>query len=123
MECLDSLLSKVHDIINPRLSSGSIELNAQRLHHKLEVSRLTTEAYKTAVKKAKEHILDGDIHQVVLSQRFVRRTFSDPFDVYRALSIVDPSPFMAYIQVRGCILVASSPHILTYACKKVKLSL
>uniref|UniRef100_A0A803KRK9 Anthranilate synthase n=1 Tax=Chenopodium quinoa TaxID=63459 RepID=A0A803KRK9_CHEQI len=98
MECLDSLLSKVHDIINPRLSSGSIELNTQRLHHKLEVSRLTTEAYKTAVKKAKEHILDGDIHQVVLSQRFVRRTFSDPFDVYRALSIVDPSPFMAYIQ-------------------------
>ncbi|XP_021720701.1 anthranilate synthase alpha subunit 2, chloroplastic-like [Chenopodium quinoa] len=120
MECLDSLLSKVHDIINPRLSSGSIELNTQRLHHKLEVSRLTTEAYKTAVKKAKEHILDGDIHQVVLSQRFVRRTFSDPFDVYRALSIVDPSPFMAYIQVRGCILVASSPHILTYVGKKGK---
>lgn len=52
-----------------------------------------------AILKAKEHILGGDILQVFLSQRFIRRTFSDPFDVYRALSIVDPSPFMAYIQV------------------------
>ena len=45
-------------------------------------------------------MLAGDALQVVLSQRFERRTFSDPFEVYRALSIVDPNPFMAYIQVR-----------------------
>ncbi|KNA24153.1 hypothetical protein SOVF_018520 [Spinacia oleracea] len=120
MKRLDSLLSKVHDITNPRLSSGSLELNTQRLHQKLEALCLTSEAYKMAILKAKEHILGGDILQVFLSQRFIRRTFSDPFDVYRALSIVDPSPFMAYIQVRGCTLVASSPQILSYVDEKGK---
>ncbi|XP_048490118.1 anthranilate synthase alpha subunit 2, chloroplastic isoform X2 [Beta vulgaris subsp. vulgaris] len=118
---LDSLLSKIHNIVNPRLSSGSIELNAQRLRTQLEVSRMTSEAYKTAMLKAKEKMLTGsDTCQVVLSQRFERRTFSDPFEVYRVLSVVEPNPFMAYIQVRGCIFVASSPHILTYVDKHGK---
>ncbi|CAO2840824.1 unnamed protein product [Amaranthus hypochondriacus] len=115
---LNALLSKIHDIVNPRLLSGSIEPRAQKLHRKLEVSSVRSEAYKTAVVKAKEHMLAGDALQVVLSQRFERRTFSDPFEVYRALSIVDPNPFMAYIQVRGAIFVASSPEILTYVDKK-----
>ena len=60
---------------------------------------MTTEAYKEAVLQAKEHILAGDIFQIVLSQRFERRTFADPFEVYRALRIVNPSPYMTYLQV------------------------
>lgn len=52
--------------------------------------------------QAKEHILAGDIFQIVLSQRFERRTFADPFEVYRALRIVNPSPYMTYLQV--CLL-------------------
>lgn len=61
---------------------------------------MTSEAYKTAMLKAKEQMLTGgDTRQVVLSQRFERRTFSDPFEVYRVLSVVEPNPFMAYIQV------------------------
>ncbi|KAL2898699.1 Anthranilate synthase alpha subunit 1 chloroplastic [Bienertia sinuspersici] len=99
---LDSLLSKVHDVVNPRLSSGSIEPNAKRLDCKLEVSCMTSDEYKTAVLKAKEHMLASDLLHVVLSQRFVRRTFSNPFEV------------------RGCILVASSPHVSTYDDKKGK---
>ena len=50
--------------------------------------------------EAKEHILAGDIFQIVLSQRFERRTFADPFEVYRALRVVNPSPYLSYIQVR-----------------------
>ena len=50
--------------------------------------------------QAKEHILAGDIFQIVLSQRFERRTFADPFEVYRALRIVNPSSYMTYLQVR-----------------------
>lgn len=64
------------------------------------------------VLEAKEHILAGDIFQIVLSQRFEKRTFADPFEVYRALRVVNPSPYMSYLQARGCILVASSPEIL-----------
>lgn len=60
---------------------------------------MTSEAYKKAVSQAKEHILAGDIFQIVLSQRFERRTFADPFEVYRALRIVNPSPYMTYLQV------------------------
>lgn len=60
---------------------------------------MTSEAYKDAVLQAKEHILSGDIFQIVLSQRFERRTFADPFEVYRALRVVNPSPYMTYLQV------------------------
>ncbi|CAM8955335.1 unnamed protein product [Rhodiola kirilowii] len=40
-------------------------------------------------------------------------TYADPYEVYRALRVVNPSPHMAYLQARGCILVGSSPEILT----------
>jgi hypothetical protein len=64
---------------------------------------MTAEAYKEAVLQAKEHIKAGDIFQIVLSQRFERRTFADPFEVYRALRVVNPSPYMTYLQVYDCI--------------------
>jgi len=54
----------------------------------------------------------GDIFQLVLSQRYERRTFATPFEVYRALRVVNPSPYMVYMQARGCIIVSSSPEIL-----------
>lgn len=60
---------------------------------------MSSDEYKNAVLQAKEHILAGDIFQIVLSQRFERRTFADPFEVYRALRIVNPSPYMTYLQV------------------------
>ena len=62
--------------------------------------------------KTKEHIKAGDVFQLVLSQRFERRTFADPFEIYRALRVVNPSPYMVYMQSRGCIIVSSSPEIL-----------
>ena len=64
------------------------------------------------VERAKEYIRAGDIFQVVLGQRFHRESAADPFDVYRALRVVNPSPYMVYLQAEGCILVASSPEIL-----------
>lgn len=65
----------------------------------LKNSNMTRDEYKKAVVKAKEHILSGDIFQIVLSQRFERRTFAVPFEVYRALRVVNPSPYMTYMQV------------------------
>ncbi|MED6179799.1 Allatostatin [Stylosanthes scabra] len=118
MERLETLVSRVHDIITPRLPAGSIKLHTRLFGPKLEMSNMTSEEYKQAVLQAKEHILAGDIFQIVLSQRFERRTFADPFEVYRALRIVNPSPYMTYLQARGSILVASSPEILTRVKKK-----
>ncbi|CAH9074716.1 unnamed protein product [Cuscuta europaea] len=113
MNRLESLMSRVHDIVPPRLSAGSINLRTSLFGSQLKNSTMTSKEYQEAVLKAKEHILAGDIFQIVLSQRFERRTFADPFEVYRALRVVNPSPYMTYLQARGCILVASSPEILT----------
>ncbi|KAK2967048.1 hypothetical protein RJ640_015268 [Escallonia rubra] len=118
MRRLETLVSRVHDIDLPRLAAGSIKLDTSLRGPSLKKSTMTSEAYKEAVLQAKEHILAGDIFQIVLSQRFERRTFADPFEVYRALRIVNPSPYMTYLQARGCILVASSPEILTRVKKR-----
>ncbi|XP_019233823.1 PREDICTED: anthranilate synthase alpha subunit 2, chloroplastic isoform X1 [Nicotiana attenuata] len=118
MTRLEALMSRVHDIVPPRLASGSIKLHTSQFGTSLKKSTMTREDYQKAVLNAKEHILAGDIFQIVLSQRFERRTFADPFEVYRALRIVNPSPYMTYLQARGCILVASSPEILTRVKKK-----
>ncbi len=75
-------------------------------------SNLTRAQHAAMVAKALEYIRAGDIFQVVLGQRFERRSLADPFDVYRALRAVNPSPYMTYLQAHGCILVASSPEIL-----------
>ncbi len=72
----------------------------------------TREEHRAMIEKAKGYIRQGDIFQVVLGHRFERRANADPFDVYRALRAVNPSPYMVYMQTRGCILVASSPEIL-----------
>ncbi|MEM8757649.1 MAG: anthranilate synthase component I [Planctomycetota bacterium] len=75
-------------------------------------SNTTREQYEAAVERAIEYTRAGDIFQVVLGQRFERESPADPFDVYRALRAVNPSPYMGYMQTPGCILVAASPEIL-----------
>ncbi|XP_058207236.1 anthranilate synthase alpha subunit 1, chloroplastic-like isoform X2 [Rhododendron vialii] len=115
---LEKLASRVLDIDPPRLSPGSVDINAQS-GACFKKSNMTSEEYKSTVVQAKEHIFAGDIFQIVLSQRFERRTFADPFEVYRALRVVNPSPYMTYLQARGCILVASSPEILTRVKKNI----
>uniref|UniRef100_A0A7S0G3H3 anthranilate synthase n=1 Tax=Rhodosorus marinus TaxID=101924 RepID=A0A7S0G3H3_9RHOD len=76
------------------------------------VSNMTKEQYEKAVLDCKEYILQGDAFQIVYSQRFERNSKSHPFSVYRAMRIVNPSPYMIYMQCKGCVLVASSPEIL-----------
>ncbi|GLT31454.1 hypothetical protein SLA2020_061890 [Shorea laevis] len=113
MKHLDKLASRLQDANLPKLSAGSVNLPTRQFGASLKKSNMTSDKYKKAVLQAKEHIQAGDIFQIVLSQRFERRTFADPFEIYRSLRVVNPSPYMAYLQARGCILVASSPEILT----------
>ncbi|XP_028803747.1 anthranilate synthase alpha subunit 1, chloroplastic-like [Neltuma alba] len=112
-ERLEKLVARLQDSIPPKLCPGSVKLHTRQFGAPLKNSNMTSEEYKDAVLQAKDHIQAGDIFQIVLSQRFERITFADPFDIYRALRVVNPSPYMAYLQARGCILVASSPEILT----------
>ncbi|KAF8402680.1 hypothetical protein HHK36_010769 [Tetracentron sinense] len=114
MKRLEMLLSRVQDIDPPRLSAGSVKLCTRLSGPSLKMSSMTSEAYKKAVLLAKEHILAGDIFQIVLSQRFERRTFADPFEVYRALRVVNPSPYMTYLQVR--LLFSEVLHYFSFIC-------
>ncbi len=66
--------------------------------------------YEAAVDVAKEHILAGDIFQVVLAQRFGFSTSADPLDVYRTLRQVNPSPYMYYVREDELTLVGCSPE-------------
>jgi anthranilate synthase component 1 len=66
--------------------------------------------YQRAVAVAKEHILAGDIFQVVLAQRFDVELDADPFDVYRVLRQVNPSPYMYFLRHPAVTLVGSSPE-------------
>ncbi len=68
--------------------------------------------YQRMVEIAKEHIRAGDIFQVVPSQRFSVRTGADPFDVYRVLRVVNPSPYMYFLRLPGVTLAGSSPEVL-----------
>ncbi len=68
--------------------------------------------YLAAVRKAKRYIRAGDIFQVVLSQRFAARNSADPFEIYRALRVVNPSPYMYFLRLNEVAVVGSSPEML-----------
>lgn len=75
-------------------------------------SNMTKGTFKKIVRKAKEYIARGDIIQVVLSQRLMTKINAHPFDIYRALRNVNPSPYMFYLSFGDLKLVGSSPEIL-----------
>ena len=68
--------------------------------------------YLNSVMKAKEYIAAGDIFQVVLSQRFEVDLKTSPFEIYRALRIVNPSPYMYFLKMPDASIVGSSPEML-----------
>jgi len=68
--------------------------------------------YLNSVGKAKEYISAGDIFQVVLAQRFEVELKTAPFDIYRALRIVNPSPYMYFLKMPDATIVGSSPEML-----------
>src|SRR5688572_25500603 len=75
-------------------------------------SNLTAEQYRANVNKAKEYIRAGDIFQVVLSQRLSMKITCDPFDIYRALRFINPSPYMFFLRFDDLYLAGASPEML-----------
>ncbi len=76
-------------------------------------STMSQSEFEAAVREAKERILYGDAFQVVLSQRLAARTDVDPFAVYRALRVVNPSPYLFFIRHPEVAVVGSSPELMT----------
>jgi len=75
-------------------------------------SNMERETFEQAVETGKRHIFEGDIFQVVLSQRFSTAFSGDTFNLYRALRQVNPSPYLFYLDLDAFQLVGSSPEVL-----------
>jgi len=78
-------------------------------------SNTTQEDFEASVRKCVEYIEAGDIFQVVISQRLSVSIEADPFEIYRTLRVVNPSPFMFFLRTAETTLVGSSPEIMCRA--------
>ena len=85
-------------------------------------SNFTKKEFEDIVRKAKEYIKAGDIIQVVLSQRFQTPIRCHPFQIYRALRSINPSPYMYYLKLGDFSLVGSSPEVMV-RCEDGKVEL
>ena len=117
-EAYNTAVNKIEDIIkklrkpvkhyknntnkNIRKSKGAPKLK----------SNFKPEDYKKAVKNTKEYIKAGDIIQAVIAQRWKTKLDVDPFDLYRSLRVLNPSPYMFYLNLRTETLVGSSPEVM-----------
>jgi len=75
-------------------------------------SNMTKPQFTAAVRRAKSYIRAGDAFQIVVSQRFEASTSADPFKIYRALRVVNPSPYLYYLKLGELSVVGSSPEML-----------
>ena len=98
----------------PEHSANSSGLLLSQEHGALEPT-LPPGRYGEMVAAAKDYIAAGDIFQVVLAQRFTRPFPLPPFDLYRALRRINPSPFLYFLDLPGFALIGSSPEILVRA--------
>lgn len=75
-------------------------------------SNVTREKYEAAVEKAKEYVRAGDIIQVVPSQRFSGELSADPFDIYRVMRTLNPSPYMFFLRLDDTVIAGASPEVM-----------
>jgi len=109
---LDTLVAKLRkslDVGVGEMLSGKL---ATEIAEKDFVSGFTQAGYEQAVDKSKQYIVDGDIMQVVLSQRLSIPISASPLSVYRALRCLNPSPYLFYLDLEDFHIVGSSPEIL-----------
>ncbi len=132
----DNLSGKLHIVIHLEPTAGAWERGQQRLDqitsqlnqavHPLEqgggtrrvsesdfVSGFTQDKFESAVARIKEYIVEGDVMQVVISQRLSIPFQAPPLNLYRALRTLNPSPYMFYLNLGDFHVVGSSPEILT----------
>jgi anthranilate synthase component 1 len=105
---LDDIEARIHSPLPPA-EKRNVQTSKTR-------SNMTQGRFEDMVRDAKEHILAGDIFQVVLSQRFSRETSVEPFDVYRAVRRLNPSPYMFFfdfgiVEDEPLYIVGSSPEM------------
>lgn len=107
---IDAIVKKLK--AKASLSKGTGNGNIASNEKKTFTSNFERGSFLKAVEKTKEYVHAGDIIQAVISQNFQRETYIPPINAYRALRVINPSPYMYYIETGKCTLAGSSPEIL-----------
>jgi anthranilate synthase component 1 len=105
---LDALVKQLDTPVKHEAKASSVKVSESDF-----VSGFTQQGFEDAVNKSKQYITDGDVMQVVLSQRLSIPFNARPLDLYRALRSLNPSPYMYYLDLGDFHIVGSSPEILT----------
>lgn len=100
------IVDKLNQASTPLPEQGEIDFSFEYTSNKGQ------EGYEEMVRNLKKHILEGDIIQAVPSQRLSRPTSLHPFNIYRRLRSVNPSPYMFYVNLAGLKLIGASPETL-----------
>jgi len=103
---IDTLVAKLRSPLAvsaaTRPASGSVGFS----------SNISQAGFETAVERCKEYVRSGDIIQIVLSQRFSGDLTVDPFDIYRVLRTLNPSPYMFFLRCDDTTVVGASPEVM-----------
>jgi anthranilate synthase component 1 len=102
---IDAIIAKLRGTLPPlpaTTASGRMKF----------VSNVTREEFEASVLRAKEYVKGGDIIQVVLSQRFSGDLTVDPFNIYRVLRTLNPSPYMFFLRLDDTLVVGASPEVM-----------
>ena len=106
-QIIEELIGVLNDPNIPLPEQGPVRLGREY------TSNIGQDGYEGHVRRLKKHIVDGDIIQCVPSQRFARPTDLHPFNIYRHLRTVNPSPYLFYIDLGGAFqIVGASPELL-----------
>jgi anthranilate synthase component 1 len=111
---LDATISKLSGTATQTVAEWNPDQWKQQIQNRpLEIkSNFSQQGFEDAVRQCVEYIRAGDIFQVVPSQRLSVKTDVDPFEIYRSLRVVNPSPFMFFVRTSDCVLVGCSPEIM-----------
>jgi anthranilate synthase component I len=104
---IDTLIERLRQPLPNQLKAKTIPTVQSKM-----TSNFSKDSFEAAVSKIKEYITAGEAIQVVLSQRLSRPTFASPFEIYRALRTINPSPYMFYLDFLDYQLIGASPEIL-----------
>ncbi len=106
-ERIDRIVARLRAPVVPRVLAGSGSPEPIRVS-----PRMAPERFMALVERAKAYVRAGDVFQVVLSQRFDVDCQAAPFDVYRGLRVVNPSPYMFFLRLGSRTLIGSSPEVM-----------
>lgn len=91
---------------------GAIPRSEKRIRYSPARGSLSEHEFIRGVRRTQEYIAAGDVYQLVLSVRFAGECELEPFEAYRALRLLNPSPYMYYCELGDCVVVGSSPEAL-----------